>query len=58
MKKEKIEKVIAEIMYHDGPDKHTDGSEVIADFIMSLLNRNENEWWEKYKQLKNKKVGK
>ena len=35
--KEKIEEIICNILYHDGPDMHTDGSDVITSFIMALL---------------------
>lgn len=47
--KEWIEEKVCEIMYNDGPDRHTDGSDVIADFIEALLNGKEDEWVDAYK---------
>ena len=47
--KEWIEEQVGEIMYNDGPDRHTDGSDVIADFIEALLNGKEDEWVDAYK---------
>ena len=47
--KEWIEEQVSEIMINDGPDKHTDGSDIITDFIYSLLNGKEDEWVSNYK---------
>lgn len=38
MSREEIENIVCQIMIHDGPDRHTDGSDVITDFIVALLN--------------------
>jgi hypothetical protein len=35
--REKIEQMVCSIMYHDGPDQHTDGSDVITSLIFALL---------------------
>lgn len=47
--KEWIEEQVCDIMYNDGPDRHTDGADVIADFIEALLNGKEDEWVAAYK---------
>ncbi len=48
--KEWIEEVVCEIMVNDGPDRHTDGSDVIVDFIEALLNGDEDVWVFAYKE--------
>jgi hypothetical protein len=47
--KEWIEQQVCKIMYNDGPDKHTDGSDVISDFIEALIKGKEDEWVNIYK---------
>jgi len=47
--KEWIEEQVSDIMSNDGPDGHTDGSNIIADFIEALLEGREHEWVEDYK---------
>jgi hypothetical protein len=47
--KEWIEEQVIEIMSNDGPDGHTDGSDIIADFIEALFNGKEDEWIATYK---------
>jgi hypothetical protein len=49
MNKEEIEEIIADILIEDGPDGHTDGSNVITDFIVELLNKKGKEWALKYR---------
>lgn len=39
---------IENIMIEDGPDRHTDGSDVITDFIRALLDGKEDEWVKEY----------
>lgn len=36
--KSDVERVIAEILIVDGPDGHIDGANVIAEYVMALLN--------------------
>lgn len=45
-----IEDKIADIMIEDGPDRHSDGSDIIADFVMALLEGKEDDWWKKYEE--------
>ena len=47
--KEWIEEQICEIMCNDGPDGHSDGSDIITDFIEALLNGKEEEWVSNYR---------
>lgn len=54
MKKEQIEYVVDQIMINDGPDGHCDGSDIITNFVMALLEGKEKEWVEKYN---NKNLG-
>ncbi len=49
MSKEEIEDLVMDILIEDGPDGHTDGSSVITDFIVELLNGNGKEWALKYR---------
>jgi hypothetical protein len=49
MTKKEIEEVIMDILIEDGPDGHTDGSGVITDFIVELLNGRGVEWILKYR---------
>lgn len=49
MNKEEIEDIVMDILIEDGPDGHTDGSNVITDFIMELLNKKGTEWALKYR---------
>lgn len=35
-------------MINDGPDGHCDGSNVIAEYVYSLLNNNDKEWEKEY----------
>ena len=51
MKKEKLEEIIEGIMLTDGPDGHLDGSDIIVDFILSLIAGNGNIWWRKYQKI-------
>lgn len=37
MSREEIDGIVCEIMADYGPDGHTDGSEIITDFIVALL---------------------
>ncbi len=48
-----IEFIIVEIMTHHGPDGHTDGCDVITDFIVDLQNGNQQVWIDKYLPQKN-----
>lgn len=45
-----IEERISEIMIEDGPDGHSDGSEIITNFVISLLKGKEDDWWESYER--------
>ena len=51
--RERINDIINNIMIEDGPDRHYDGSNVITDFVVSILEGNDYEWWEQYKKEKN-----
>jgi len=51
MKKDKLEEIIEGIMFTDGPDGHLDGSDVIVDFILSLIDGNGDKWWRKYQKM-------
>lgn len=46
--KQKIDNIICDILINDGPDGHCDGSEVITDFIESILDGTSEEWVKKY----------
>lgn len=46
---EEIDDVVRLIMRQDGPDGHTDGSEIIADFIIACLEGNGKSWADAYK---------
>lgn len=39
-----IEKQVVEIMLNFGPDGHTDGSEIITEFIVAILTGKEDEF--------------
>lgn len=45
-----IEDKISEIMIQDGPDGHSDGSGIIANFVVALLKGEEDVWWKDYKE--------
>ena len=49
MSKEEIEDLVMDILIEDGPDGHTDGSNVITDFIIELVNEKGKEWALKYR---------
>ncbi len=55
MNRETIENTICDIMFYDGPDRHTDGSDVITDFVEALLNGRGEEWAEAYLKAKKRK---
>lgn len=50
--KEWIEDVVRYIMRHDGPDRHTDGSDVITDFICAYIMGDGDRWLLDYKAQK------
>ena len=43
-----IQAIIEHIMIKDGPDGHTDGSEIITSFVSALLKGKGDEWYKKY----------
>lgn len=49
MEKELIDEGIREIMMADGPDGHTDGHEIITDFVMAILAGTGEQWLDKYR---------
>jgi len=49
MSREEINDIVCEIMRRDGPDGHTDGSDVITDFIMALLDSSGSLWARNYR---------
>ena len=48
MDKEELSNIVATIMCNDGPDGHCDGSDIIADFILSYKDGREKEWFLDY----------
>ncbi len=46
--KDKIAGIVADILVNDGPDGHINGSDIIADYIASVIEGKETEWLEKY----------
>lgn len=50
--REKIEAMICNIMYEDGPDRHTDGSDVITSLIVAFLDGKYQEISEAFDKLK------
>lgn len=44
MSREDIDTVICKIMIKDGPDRHTDGHDVLTDFVVALLEGRGEEW--------------
>ena len=46
--KKKIENVIGDIMICDGPDGHSDGNDIIADYVEAIINGKRDEWETKY----------
>lgn len=46
-----IENVIIDIMTKDGPDGHCDGSEIITEFIMAIIEGKGEEWKREYRRL-------
>lgn len=53
MLKEDLKNAVMDIMSIDGPDGHTDGSDVITEFIMSVQEGRPEEWIVEYRN-KNK----
>lgn len=53
-----IEEQISDIMIEDGPDGHSDGSGIIADFVMALIEGSEDKWIEEYEKKCKAKVKK
>jgi hypothetical protein len=53
--KEDIEGIIMDIMVNDGPDGHTDGSELITEFIMCLMAGKKDEWLNRYYSKRDKR---
>lgn len=49
MERERIDEIVCDIMRADGPDRHTDGHEVLTDFIVALLRGNGEEWRASYR---------
>lgn len=49
MTREEIEDAVVDIMLGDGPDGHCDGSDIIADFIVALLNGDGEIWINDYR---------
>ena len=52
MDEEEIEDVVSDIMIKDGPDGHSDGSQIIANFITSLLSGSGEDWAKNYRNRK------
>ena len=52
MEEERIDDIVCEILYHDGPDRHVDGHEVLTDFIKAMQDGNGETWFEQYKSNK------
>lgn len=50
MNKEYIEGIVMDILIEDGPDGHTDGSNIITDFIVAVINGKGKEWAFKYRK--------
>ena len=48
-----IEYAIMDILIEDGPDGHADGSDVITDFVINLINGKGEEWIKNYREVKN-----
>ena len=48
MDREWIDNVVCEIMFHDGPDRHIDGHDLITDFIEAIINGEGSDWAEAY----------
>lgn len=48
--KQQIQQCVENIMIIDGPNGHTDGSDVITDFIISLLQYKHEEFIENYEK--------
>lgn len=48
MTREEIENAVALILINDGPDGHVDGADVIANFILALLDGTGPDWIESY----------
>lgn len=48
MDRNQIDDIICQILYHDGPDGHVDGHDVITDFICALQKDQECEWRDRY----------
>lgn len=48
MTRDEIDIVVRAIMRRDGPDRHTDGHEIITDFIVALLDNQGEQWAKEY----------
>lgn len=46
--RQQINDVVEAIMINDGPDRHTDGSDVITDYICALLKGEDERWKREY----------
>lgn len=52
MEKKEINYAIMDILIEDGPDGHCDGSKVITDFVVSLIEGKGEEWIKNYREVK------
>lgn len=46
--KEELEEAVSAILYADGPDQHIDGYDVIAQYILAVIERTDKAWLERY----------
>jgi hypothetical protein len=46
--RDEVEEAISAILYADGPDRHVDGYEIIADYVMAVIERTDKTWLEFY----------
>lgn len=53
MDRQEIFDSVRTIMHRDGPDGHTDGSDVLTDFIEAALEGRGTDWMEKYRSAVN-----
>ena len=49
MHRESIEDTICDILRREGPDGHVDGADVIAEYVVALLEGNGDRWVDEYK---------
>lgn len=49
MDEERIDDIVCYILYHDGPDKHVDGHQVLTEFISAIQRGDGEGWLLKYK---------